>query len=181
MDAVVGNPPFIRYQQHAGADRARSARAAAAQGVAMSGLASSWAATVVHAAAFLGGDGRLAMVVPSELLSVHYAEPIRRWLQERFRRVSLVTFDRLIFADALTRVVLLLAEGSGTTNEISLYHVSDPSELDQLTVADAESVMPPRTGKWTGLLLSAANATSLRSSRRASFRCARMAGPPSAR
>ena len=84
QDAVIGNPPFVRYQQHRGDVRKRSASAALAQGVRLSGLASSWAATLVHGSAFLKPTGRLAMVLPAELLTVHYAEPLRRWL----RRVS---------------------------------------------------------------------------------------------
>jgi len=32
----------------------------------------------------LNPSGRLAMVLPAELLTVHYAEPVRRWLKGRF-------------------------------------------------------------------------------------------------
>jgi adenine-specific DNA-methyltransferase len=49
MDAIIGNPPYIRYQKHAGDARKRSRAAALAQGVRLSGLASSWAALLVHA------------------------------------------------------------------------------------------------------------------------------------
>src|SRR6266581_3255123 len=43
FDAVIGNPPFVRYQQHIGEARRISAVAALRQGVRLSGLASSWA------------------------------------------------------------------------------------------------------------------------------------------
>ena len=49
-DAVVGNPPFVRYQSFSGAIRTRSLAAALAQGVRLSGLANAWAAFVVKAA-----------------------------------------------------------------------------------------------------------------------------------
>lgn len=39
MDAVIGNPPFVRYQLHAGDVRTRSARAALRQGLRLSRLA----------------------------------------------------------------------------------------------------------------------------------------------
>lgn len=78
MDAVIGNPPFVRYQEQAGDARKRSARAALAQGVRLSGLASSWVVLLVHACGFLKPDGRLTMVLPAELLTVHYAEPAAR-------------------------------------------------------------------------------------------------------
>src|SRR6266542_307407 len=44
FDAVIGNPPFVRYQQHIGESRRVSVLAALRQGVRLSGLASSWAA-----------------------------------------------------------------------------------------------------------------------------------------
>src|SRR5699024_5097447 len=40
--AVIGNPPFIRYQDFSGEARDRARFAAQAQGVALTGLASSW-------------------------------------------------------------------------------------------------------------------------------------------
>ncbi len=153
FDAVVGNPPFIRYQRHTGAVRHRAAQAALAQGVRLSGLASSWAALVVHACAFLKPEGRLAMVLPAELLSVHYAEPVRRWLRRRFATVHLVMFERLQFEDALENVVLVLAQGSGGCDAFSLYHVQDAADLASIRPFDHVNVIPADTGKWTDLLL----------------------------
>lgn len=156
MDAVVGNPPFIRYQQHSGEIRERSRQAALAQGVRLSGLASSWASVLVHASAFLKPDtGRLAMVLPAELLTVHYAEPIRRWLRERFAAVHLVTFEELQFEEALERVVLLIASGSGGCDAFSLYQLGTAEDLADLHVFDNVSVAPSAKGKWTDLLLPA--------------------------
>src|SRR5439155_16602743 len=106
FDAVIGNPPFVRYQQHVGQARLLSAQAALRQGVRLSGLASSWAAVLVHAGGFLHPEGRLAMVLPAELLTVGYAEPVRQWLRRRFAAVKLVFFERRQFADALENVVL---------------------------------------------------------------------------
>ena len=153
FDAVVGNPPFVRYQQHAGSSRKRSASAALAQGVRLTGLASSWAAALVHASAFLKPDGRLAMVLPAELLTVHYAEPVRRWLQDRFARVELVLFEQLQFEDAQADVVLLLAEGTGPGDTFRLRYVHDAVDLADSSEADGIEVNPADTGKWTDLLL----------------------------
>jgi tRNA1(Val) A37 N6-methylase TrmN6 len=153
MDAVIGNPPFIRYQQHIGEARRRSAQAALAQGVRLSGLASSWAALLVHACGFLKPEGRLAMVLPAELLTVHYAEPVRRWLRQRFAAVHLVLFERLQFSDALEKVVLVVAHGSGGCDAFSLYHVDDAEDLRHLRPFDHVNVTPADEGKWTDLLL----------------------------
>ena len=110
-DAVIGNPPFIRYQDFSGESRVRSRAAALRGGVALSGLASSWAAFVIHSAMCLKPGGRLGLVLPAELLSVNYAAPVRRFLFNRFRDVQLVLFDEQVFAEAEADVVLLLADG----------------------------------------------------------------------
>lgn len=67
FDAVIGNPPYVRYQVFNGTARAKGRKAALAQGVRLPGLASSWAAFTVRAASFLKADGRLALALPAEL------------------------------------------------------------------------------------------------------------------
>ena len=52
-DAVIGNPPYVRYQDFSGEARARSRQAALRAGVPLTNLASSWAAFTVHASLFL--------------------------------------------------------------------------------------------------------------------------------
>lgn len=154
MDAVIGNPPFVRYQQHVGGSRKRSAAAALAQGVRLSGLASSWAALLIHACSFLKPDGRLAMVLPAELLTVNYAEPVRRWLLRRFENVNLVLFEDLQFEEVLEKVVLVVAEGEGPApGAFSLHYLQDAEELRDLGPFDGISVPTKDEGKWTELFL----------------------------
>jgi hypothetical protein len=154
QDAVIGNPPFVRYQEHRGDVRKRSATAALAQGVRLSGLASSWAATLVHASGFLKPTGRLAMVLPAELLTVGYAEPIRRWLRKRFAVVNLVMFERLQFRGADEQVVLLVAHGTGPCDSFCLFHVDDADDLAGLHPLDPIGANPAAEGKWSDLMLS---------------------------
>lgn len=153
FDSVIGNPPFVRYQQHTGAARKASILAALRQGVRLSGLASSWAAVLVHAGGFVAPDGRLAMVLPAELLTVGYAEPVRQWLRQRFAAVKLVIFERLQFDDAIENVVLLLAQGTGGCDAFSLYYVGDADDLTGIRAFDEFAVTLSADGKWTDLLL----------------------------
>lgn len=155
VDAVIGNPPFVRYQQHVGKERKLAQIAALEQGVRLSGLASSWAALVVHACGFLKPEGRLAMVLPTELLSTGYAEPVRAWLMKRFKAVHLVMFETLQFDDATEKVVLVLARGSGGCSAFSLVPVHDAEDLRKIQMFGPShlNVAPPEAGKWTDLLL----------------------------
>lgn len=112
MQAVVGNPPFIRYQRFS-SGRERAIRRAASQGVGLSRLASSWAAFVVHSLAFLEEGGRLALVLPLELGHAAYARPVLEYLARAFERVELITFRKRLFPHLSQDCLLLLAEGHG--------------------------------------------------------------------
>jgi adenine-specific DNA-methyltransferase len=153
QDAVIGNPPFIRYQEFSGKTRAKALAAALRQGVRLSQMTSSWAPMLVHAASFLKPSGRLAMVCPSELLTVGYAEPIRTWLQQRFAAVKLVMFDQLQFTDAEENVVLLVAEGRGPCEGLLVHQVADAAELASGHILDPMPAFPAAFGKWTDLAL----------------------------
>ncbi len=153
FDVVLGNPPYIRYQKFAGSAREKSLAAALAMGVRLPRLASSWAAFVVHSASFLRPEGRTALVVPAELLSVNYAGPVRRFLLERFARVKLVVFEELVFPGVLAEVVLLLAEGSGGTSCFELHQARNLNDLESL---EPSTWIPPNAGgKWSPALMAA--------------------------
>lgn len=152
-DAIVGNPPFVRYQKFSGAARVRSLEAALAQGVRLSGLASSWAAFVVKSALHLAPEGRLALVLPAELLSVKYAQEVRRFLLRRFGRIRLIMFDKRVFPGVLEEVVLLLAEGTGGAECFEVYQTSDVRSLQSVDAAEWTEHTPGENEKWTPALV----------------------------
>jgi len=154
-DAVIGNPPYVRYQDFSGASRALSREAALRAGVRLTNLASSWAAFTVHAALFLKPGGRLGLVLPAELLSVNYAAEIRSFLMRRFGCVRLVVFKERVFPGVLEEVVLLLAEGVGGTDHMELLQVNDVAGLSETVELTAVTRWKPRPAeaKWTQALL----------------------------
>lgn len=155
FDAVVGNPPYIRYQNFGGELRAKALRTALSQGVRLTRLASSWAAFVIHATRFLKPGGRLGLVLPAELLTVNYAAPVRRFLLKRFAKVRLVMFEELVFPGVLEEVVLLLAEGTGSAECFEVYQAEDLSDLANLDRKGWSGFTPEGGGKWTAALLTA--------------------------
>lgn len=113
VDAIVGNPPFIRYHRFTGVARERALARAASQGVRLTKLTSSWAPFLVHGVSMLKQGGRLAMVLPMEVGYAAYALPLFRHVSRSFERVTFLTFRRKLFPDLSEDTLLLLAEGKG--------------------------------------------------------------------
>jgi adenine-specific DNA methylase len=139
LNALVGNPPFIRYQRFTGAEREKAIRRAAAEGVTLRKLSSSWAAFVVHAAALLKLGGRLGLVLPAELGHAAYAQPVLEYLARSFERVSLLTFREKLFPRLSQDTLLLLAEGRRSEAEPDAVF----ELLDLHSAADLAALHPP--------------------------------------
>jgi adenine-specific DNA methylase len=114
VDAVVGNPPFIRYQRFTGPVRQRAIKRAEEEGVRLSRLSSSWAPFLVHSARMLKDGGRLAMVVPMEIGHASYARPILNHLLKAFAEVTFLTFRKKLFLNLSEDTLLLLADRKGS-------------------------------------------------------------------
>jgi adenine-specific DNA methylase len=110
--ANIGNPPYIRYQSW-DAEASRAHAITAAMGVKLTRLSSIWAPFILHGCRFLTPGGRLAQVLPAELLHAQYARPVIDYLTRSFRQVTVAIFDERVFPDALEEVVLLFADGYG--------------------------------------------------------------------
>lgn len=158
-DAIVGNPPFIRYQNFPEEQRTIAFGLMEDAGLHPTGLTNAWVPFLVGSTLLLGDHGRIGMVAPAELLQVGYAAELRQFLSEKFSRLTLIAFRRLLFGDAQQEVVLLLGEKNGDerrgirTVEIddigSLYSYKHPSFSDgELKPLDHT------TEKWTQYFLS---------------------------
>jgi len=113
MDAIVGNPPFIRYQRFNGETRKLALKICRQVGVTLPELTSSWTPFLVHATRFLKNGGRLAMVVPAEINHASYAQPLVRYFLQKFETIKLIAFRKRIFPDLNQDTYCLLASGYG--------------------------------------------------------------------
>lgn len=162
FDAVVGNPPFIRFQHFRDESRNTAFARLREAGYRPTKLANAWAAFVQLSIELLRPGGRLAMVVPAELLQVQYASELRSRIVAYFEHVVVVGFRRLIFPEIQQEVVLLLAEGKrqhgGTDCDIHVVDVSDQTGLTDDVFGRLISHAPVRHSrpgmKWTSLYLS---------------------------
>ena len=112
FDAVVGNPPFIRYQSFPEPHRTLAMAIMGEQGLTPNRMTNIWVPFVVTAAASLKPGGRLALVLPAEILQVTYAAQLRSYLTDHFERIDVIACNELFFENAEQEVVLLLADGA---------------------------------------------------------------------
>lgn len=111
-DAIIGNPPFIRYQSFPEPHRTLAMAIMGDQGLKPNKLTNIWVPFVVAATASLKTGGRLALVLPAEILQVTYAAQLRSFLTKHFKRIDVVACNELFFEKAEQEVVLLLADGA---------------------------------------------------------------------
>jgi adenine-specific DNA-methyltransferase len=118
VDAVIGNPPFVRFR-HLPEDQAAAALRAGQQaiGAPVDASGSTWMTFAIHATSFLRAGGSLALVLPSDALYVRYAKPFWAFMAGRFGSLQVIRCRERIFPDLLQDVVLLLADRAGSTTD----------------------------------------------------------------
>ena len=158
-DAVLGNPPFIRYQNFPEEHRELAITMMRDLGLTPNKLTNIWVPFLVISASLLNPNGRLAMVIPAELFQVKYAAEIRVYLSNFFDRITIVTFKKLVLKDIQQEVVLLLCEKKTKKNKgirvIECEHLDD-LEAFNFKKINGSSVKPVdhSTEKWTKYFLS---------------------------
>jgi adenine-specific DNA-methyltransferase len=161
FDAVIGNPPFIRYQNFLEEHRICAFDLMAQAGLRPNRLTNAWTPFVVASTLLLREGGRLAMVVPAELLQVGYAAELRRFMSINYRRITLFTFKHLVFDSIQQEVVLFCGERGASDREdawirtVELNGLSDLLAHEHTDFEQAElKTMDHSSEKWTQYFLS---------------------------
>lgn len=110
FDVIVGNPPFIRYQNFTEQYRKTAFSLMNKHGFHPNRLTNIWLPFLLLSCKALKPGGRVGMVIPAELFQVDYASEARQFLSTYFDNLTLVTFKRLVFDDIQQEVILLLGE-----------------------------------------------------------------------
>lgn len=153
FSAIIGNPPFIRYQNFSEQYREVGFRLMEQVGLHPNRLTNAWVPFLICASRLLDDRARLAMVIPSELFQVNYAAETRKYLSDFFSRITILTFKQLLFGEAQQEVVLLLAERNGKERcgirTVELNGVEDLLTLDVDAVMHEElKPLDHTTDKW---------------------------------
>jgi adenine-specific DNA-methyltransferase len=154
FDAIIGNPPFIRYQSFPENHRAMAFYLMQRAGLHPNRLTNSWVPFLVAATLLLKKAGRLAMVIPAELLQVNYAAELRSFLSQHYSYITLITFKKLVFEGIQQEVVLLLGERNGSEHTgirtIELDGIDDLITYKHTSFAESKlKEMDHSTEKWT--------------------------------
>lgn len=161
--AVVGNPPFIRYQYLPNEQQLLAEKVFARFGLPFTKHTNAWVPFVIAGLSLLEPAGRLAMVIPAEILHIPHAQSLRRYLAQQCSRVLILDPDELWFENSLQGTVLLLAEkkeaAANRSHGVAIRRVEARAELlDSAEVLFREGDYingASIQGKWMPVFLSA--------------------------
>ncbi len=161
FDAVVGNPPFIRYQ-YLPEDAQRKAEAIfKLLHLPFTKHTNAWVPFVLASCSLLAPGGRLGMILPAEIIHVMHAQSLRTYLGQTCSRLLIIDPEEIWFEGTLQGAVILLAEKKESVSEhaegLGIIKVAgreflsrDPSALfDRTPRINGKTV----EGKWTRALL----------------------------
>lgn len=129
FDAIVGNPPFIRYQHFTEEYRKIAFALMNKHGFHPNRLTNIWLPFLMLSCEALKSNGRVGMVIPAELFQVDYAAEARQYLSVFFDKLTIITFKRLVFDDIQQEVVLLLGEKGCDKHGIRVVELDDMADL----------------------------------------------------
>jgi adenine-specific DNA-methyltransferase len=161
FDGIVGNPPFVRYQYLPAPFQARAEQVFRSLSLPFTKHTNAWVPFILASMKMLRPGGRLAMVVPAEIVHVMHAQSLRTHLGKECRRLVIVDPEKLWFEGTLQGAVLLMAEKLKDPGEraegLGIYEVRDREFLGKKTweVFEAPQSINGKTvaGKWTRAIL----------------------------
>lgn len=162
FDAVVGNPPFIRYQYLPEDAQQKAELIFKVLSLPFTKHTNAWVPFVLASIALLKPGGRLGMILPSEIVHVMHAQSLRTFLGTTCSRLLIIDPEEIWFEGTLQGAVILFAEKKETpadhSDGLGIVKVKgreflrdDPDALfDRTPRMNGKTVV----GKWTRALLS---------------------------
>lgn len=130
-DLILGNPPYIRYQYLTEHQRGLQSKILTDQGMKANKLINAWVAFIVACTRMLSINGKIVFIIPAEILQVAYAEELRLFLSNEFTKITLITFEKLVFP-VEQEVVVFIGEKDGLEKGIRIIEMEDLSGFETL-------------------------------------------------
>lgn len=166
-DLIIGNPPYIRYQYLTETQREIQSKILTSHGMKSNKLINAWVCFLVACTQMLTDDGTLAFVVPADILQVAYAEDLRLFLALQFSRITLVTFEKLVFPEIEQEVLVFIGEKGGTEKGIRIVEMNDLQCLATLDLnQNGYQKLEHAKEKWTKYFISEKDAQVLHTIRK---------------
>lgn len=132
FDLILGNPPYIRYQYLKESQREMQSQILTSHGMKANKLINAWVAFIVACVQLLSENGKIAFVIPAEILQVAYAEDLRLYLADNLAKITLITFEQLVFPDIEQEVVVFIGEKGEEEKGIRIIEMNDLSGFSDL-------------------------------------------------
>ncbi|MCH5263410.1 MAG: class I SAM-dependent methyltransferase [Lachnospiraceae bacterium] len=154
--AILGNPPYIRYQYLEDSQRTEQSEILTQNGMASNKLINAWVSFTVASISCMADNSKIGFVIPAELLQVKYSEDLRKFLTRHLNRITIVTFRNLVFDGIEQEVVLLLGEkiGGDENHNIRIVQFDELAQMKSQNLDDYEFFEADLTSsKWTKYFL----------------------------
>ncbi len=153
FDLVIGNPPYIRYQYFSKEQQILAERIFKKSKLKYSKLTNAWVSFVVGSSQLLKDKGKIAFVLPAEVLQVSYAQQLREFLAHFYNKINIVSFEKLVFPEIQQEVVLFLCEKDGTNSHkiehLELRDADGLKDLDISKLKNPQKTIDFKSNKWT--------------------------------
>ena len=155
-DLILGNPPYIRYQYLTEEQRRIQSDILTTHGMKANKLINAWVAFVVACVQMLSDNGKIAFVLPAEILQVAYAEDLRLYLSNHLQKITLITFEELVFPNIEQEVVVFIGEKGGEEKGIRIVEMNNLDDFDKLDLSqNGFQKLQHVKEKWTKYFVSA--------------------------
>lgn len=157
-DLIFGNPPYIRYQYLTEKQRELLSKILTAHGMKANKLINAWVAFLVASVQLLSDLGKIAFVIPAEILQVVYAEDLRLYLSNHLEKITLITFEQLVFPDIEQEIVIFIGEKGSEEKGIRIVETENLESLEKLWLSEnGFQKMQHIKEKWTKYFVTAAD------------------------
>lgn len=134
FDLILGNPPYIRYQYLDENQRKLMSDLLVSQGMKANRLVNTWVGFMVACVNLLSNEGKIAFVIPAEILQVAYAEDLRLFLADHLSKITLITFEELVFPDIEQEIVVFVGEKGNEEKGIRIIELNNLDDLKNFDI-----------------------------------------------
>lgn len=133
-DLILGNPPYIRYQYLEENQRELMSEILTSQGMKANKLVNTWVGFIVSCVNLLSENGKIAFVIPAEIMQVAYAEDLRLFLADHLSKITLITFEELVFPDIEQEIVVFIGEKGAEEKGIRIVELNNLEDLKTFAI-----------------------------------------------